>query len=258
MGTVIYRRLPYPDVPFKLEDGRTIFLVTHRYENREGRRPHWTNTPPVPLGKLTLPDNCWKMVEAEPGEIFTQDFFQDTGMSETEIYERLNQLLEVGKIVAVGHVEGNTPKMTPEFDDAFYRVYEHAAGFVVDSRNHDTGVKPDETLPLFMVNPGESFYTGAAVVQHPTLLPLSVFGRDWGAGSLDEHRKEAKEAAKSAEKDGRVKKVGTCSGGGRLNHLTGKIEHYCIEFSDPEAKALFMEIATDRYFEWLENQQHRR
>jgi len=257
MGTALYRRLPYSDVPFKLEDGRTIYQVTHEYQDKTGRRPHWTNTPPVPLGKVDLLDNCWRLAIAEPGELFTADFFCDD-RTETEIHEYLNQLEAEGKIIAVGHVEGCTPVMTAEYDEAFYRIYEHAAGFVVDSRNHDTAAKPDEVLPLFMVCPKEGFYTGAAVVQHPTLLPLSVFGRDYGAGSLDEHRKEAKEAAKSAEKDGTVKKVGTCSGGGRYNVLTGKIEHYCIEFTDDEAKALFMKIAQDRYFEWLGNQQHRR
>lgn len=258
MQTVIYRRLPYPDVPFKLEDGRILYLVTFQYQDKTGRRPHWTNTPPVPLGKVTLPDNCWRLAEANPGEIFTQDFFQDTDKTETEIHEYLNELEVAGKILAVGHVEGAAPVMTPEYDEAFYRIYEHAAGFVVDSRNHDTGAKADEVLPLYMVCPKEGFYTGSGVVQHPALLPLSVFGRDWGAGSLDEHRKEAKKNATEAEKMGKVKKVGTCSGGGRYNDLTGKIEHYCIEFTDPEAKAVFMKIATDRYFEWLERQQNRR
>lgn len=258
MQTVIYRRLPYANVPFKLEDARTIFLVTHEYQDKTGRRPRWTNTPPVPLGKATLPDNCWKMVEAKPGEIFTQDFFQDTGKSETEIHEHLNELEAAGKIAAVGHVEGATPVMTTEYDEAFYRIFEHAAGFVVDSRNYDTAAKPDEKLPLFMVCPKEGFYTGSGVVQHPALLPLSVFGRDYGTASLDEHRKEAKKNATEAEKMGKVRRVGTCSGGGRYNVLTGKIEHYRITFTDPEAKALFMKIATDRYFEWLENQQNRR
>lgn len=254
----IYRRLPYANVPFKLEDARIIYLVTHEYQDKTGRRPRWTRTPPVQLGKVTLPDNCWRLAEAKPGEIFTQDFFQDTDKTETEIHEHLNQLEAEGRILSVGHVEGCTPVMTAEYDEAFYRLYEHAAGFVVDSRNHDTAVRPDEVLPLYMVCPKEGFYTGSGVVQHPSLLPLSVFGRDWGAGSLDEHRKEAKKNAKEAEKMGKVKLVGTCSGGGRYNVLTGKIEHYCIEFSDPEAKALFMKIAQDRYFDWLEKQQHRR
>lgn len=253
MAAFIYRRLPYPDVPFRLEDGRTIYQVTFQYENREGKRPRWTNTGSITLGKFPSIDGCYKIVDARPGEIFTADFFRDD-RTETEIHEYLNQLLEVGKIAAVGHVEGNTPKMTPEYDDVFYRIFEHAAGFVVDSRNHDTAAKADEVLPLFMVCPGEGFYTGSAVVYHPALLPLSVFGRDWGAGSLNEQRKEAAQAAKQAEKMGKVRKVGTCSGGGRLNHLTGKIEHYCIEFTDPEAKAIFMKIAMDRYFEWLEKQ----
>ncbi len=257
MGAFIYRRLPYPDVPFRLEDGRTIYQVTHQYENREGKRPVWTNTGSLTLGKFPSLDDCFKVVDARPGEIFTADFFND-GRTETEIHEHLNQLLEVGKIAAVGHVEAGTPKMTPEFDDAFYRVYEYAADYINDSRNHDTAAKADEKLDLFMVCPKESFYTGAAVVYHPALLPLSVFGRDFGAGSLDEHRAEAKENATTAEQAGRVKRVGTCSGGGRLNHLSGKIEHYCIEFDDPEAKTIFMKIAQDRYFDWLEKQQNRR
>ena len=250
---VIYRRLPYPDIQFRLEDGRTIFQVTHQYENREGKRPRWTNTGAVTLGRFPSLIDCHKTVDAKPGEIFTADFFNDE-RTETELHEYLNQLLEVGKIAAVGHVEAGTPKMTPEFDDAFYRVHEHAAGFINDSRNRDRAVKADEVLPLFMVCPGEGFYTGAEVVYHPALLPLSVFGRDWGAGTLADHRREAKEAARGAEKMGKVKKVGTCSGGGRLNHLSGKIEQYCIEFTDPEAKAIFMKIAMDRYFEWLEKQ----
>lgn len=254
MGAFIYRRLPYPDVPFRLEDGRTIYQVTHQYENREGRRPRWTNTGSITLGKFPSIDGCYKVVAAKPGEIFTVDFFNDDGRTETERHEHLNQLEAVGKIAAVGHVEGITPKMTPEYDDAFYRIYEHAAGFVNDSRNHDTGVKADEKLDLYMVCPKASFYTGSGVVEHPALLPLSVFGRDWGAGSLNEQRKEAKTGAKEAEQAGKVKKIGACSGGGRLNHLSGKIEPYCIEFSDPEAKALFMKIAMDRYFEWLEKQ----
>ena len=80
---------------------------------------------------------------------------------------------------------------------------------------------------------------------------------DLGPASLDEHRKEAKENAKEAEKNkrARFKKVGTCSGGGRLNPLVRKIEHYCIEFDDPEAKTIFMKIAQDRYFDWLKKQQ---
>lgn len=254
MQTAIYRRLPYANVPFTLQDGRTVYQVTHQYENREGRRPVWQNSPPVALGKVTLPDNCWKVGEAKPGEIFTQDFFQDTDKTETEIHEYLNQLEAAGKIIAVGHVDGCTPVMTPEYDELFYRLYEHAAGFVVDSRNHDTAVRPDEKLPLYLVNPGQSFYTGSSIVEYPGLLPLSVFGRDYGVATLDEQRKEAKKNTEEAKKMGKVKLVGTCSGGGRLNHLTGKIEHYCIEFTDPEAKALFMKIATDRYFEWLEKQ----
>lgn len=254
MGAFIYRRLPYPDVPFTLQDGRIIYQVTHQYENREGKRPRWTNTGAITLGEFPSIEGCHKVVHAKPGEIFTADFFRDDGRTETERHEFFNQLLEVGKIAAVGHVEGNTPKMTPEFDDAFYRVYEHAAGFVVDSRSHDTAVKADETLDLYMVCPGYGFYTGSGVVYHPSLLPLSVFGRDWGAGSLDEQRAEAKENAKEAEKMGKVRKVGTCSGGGRLNHLTGKIEQYCIEFTDKDTKALFMKIAQDRYFDWLEKQ----
>ncbi|HPA11362.1 MAG TPA: hypothetical protein PLV73_11145 [Treponemataceae bacterium] len=258
MGTFIYRRLPYPDIAFRLEDGRTIFQVTFQYENREGRRPRWTNTGAITLGKFPSIDGCHKIVAAKPGEIFTADFFRDDGRTETERHEYLNQLLEVGKIAAVGHVEGCAPKMTPEYDDAFYRVYEYAADYVNDSRNHDTAAKADEKLDLFMVCPKESFYTGSRIVEHPALLPLSVFGRDWGAGSLDEHRKEAKAAAKETEKMGKIKKVGTCSGGGRLNHLSGKIEPYCIEFTDPEAKAIFMKIAMDRYFDWLEKQQNRR
>ena len=253
MGAFIYRRLPYPDVPFRLEDGRTIYQITHQYENREGKRPVWTNTGAITLGKFPSLIDCHKTVDAKPGELFTADFFRDD-RTETEIHEFLNQLEADGKIVAVGHVDGSTPKMTPEFDDAFYRVYEHAAGFINDSRNHDTAAKADEKLDLYMVCPKEGFYTGAAVVYHPALLPLSVFGKDWGTASLDEHRAEAKENAKEAEKMGKVQKVGTCSGGGRLNHLSGKTEWHCIEFDDPEAKTIFMKIAMDRYFDWLEKQ----
>lgn len=254
MGSCKFRRLRWPkDVPFRLEDGRTIYQVTHRYENREGRRPVWQNSPPVALGKVDLLDDCYKTIHAERGELFTADFFRDN-RTETEIHEHLNQLLESGKIAAVGHVEGATPVMTADFDNAFYRIYEHAAGFVVDSQNHETAAKADEVLPLYMVCPKEGFYTGNGVVQHPSLLPMSIFGSDWGAASLDEQRKEAKKNAEEAEKMGKVRRVGDCSGGGRLNPLTGKTEFFCISFTDPEAKALFMKIATDRYFEWLEKQ----
>ena len=68
MGAFIYRRLPYPDVPFRLEDGRTIYQgLTHQYENREGKRPVWTNTGSLTLGKFPSLDDCFKVVDARPG-----------------------------------------------------------------------------------------------------------------------------------------------------------------------------------------------
>ena len=95
MGAFIYRRLPYPDVPFRLEDGRTIYQVTHQYEKPRRQTPGLDKYR-KPYTRVSVTDDCFKVVDARPGEIFTADFFND-GRTETEIHEHLNQLLEVGQ-----------------------------------------------------------------------------------------------------------------------------------------------------------------
>lgn len=259
MGVTKYRALPWVDLTqgFKINPSRVIYEVPYQYKNKEGRRPVWMTPPSIHLGReiVNRADGTYREAYAKPGELFTRDFFAiDRFGNEAEKHETLTRLETEGRIIPVGHVDENgIPKMLTEYDDAFYRVYEYAAGFLVDSRNHGTAVQSLEELPLYVVKPGQSYYVGQTCVQYPGLIPQSGLGPEWLAGSLDEQRDEAKKNAASLLASGVIKEVGTCSGGGRLNVLSGGTERYCIEFTDDEAKAVFFDLAVKKYFEWLEN-----
>ena len=101
--------------------------------------------------------------------------------------------------------------MTPEFDDAFYRVYGIRRPII--STIHGTMTPPPKLTRnwtcLWFGPLKEGFYTGAAVVYHPApSLPLSIFGRDGEQLHLMNTAKKQKRTPKEAEKIGQGSKSG--------------------------------------------------
>ena len=97
------------------------------------------------------------------------------------------------------------------------------------SRNHDTGVKADKLLGLPWFAQGRASILEAELSITGTLL--SIFE---GQERFMTNTAKSKERQRSRENG--QGQVGTCSGGGRLNDLSGKIEPFCIEFTDPGPK----------------------